>query len=147
MSAKVFVGNLSYHTTAAQLERFLSEGGEIRSVSIPVDRETGRPRGFAFVEFASEVQAEMATRVFDGRTLGGRPLTVRLAEERERRRGERPRRRARPEPDEDDDSDDLDGDGREGRGDRESDSGDRWERRTHRERREWRQMRRTKRSL
>ena len=135
MSAKVFVGNLSYRTSEAQLGRFFSEVGEIRSVTMPVDRESGRPRGFAFVEFASDEQAEMAVTVYDGRTLGGRPLSVRMAEDREARHRGRPRYRPLVVPD--DDEDEV--------FERESET--QQARAARRGRREWREMRRTKRAL
>jgi RNA recognition motif-containing protein len=82
MSAKVFVGNLSYQTTKADLTAFLSEAGTVVDAHLPVDRETQRPRGFAFVEFASEAEAARAIQLFDGRELGGRRLKVNPAEAR-----------------------------------------------------------------
>ena len=83
--AKVFVGNLSYDTTSQQLSDFLSEAGEIVDVFLPNDRETGRPRGFAFVEFSSEEEAEVAIQRFDGSELGGRNLRINAADSRPRR--------------------------------------------------------------
>jgi RNA recognition motif-containing protein len=88
MSAKLFVGNLNPKTTGDQLTRFFSSAGLIVSVRMPLDRQTGRPRGFAFVEFASLEQAEQALRVFDGRELGGSRLRISLARpEADDRRG------------------------------------------------------------
>jgi nucleolin len=85
ISAKVFVGNLSFKTTRDELNDLLSEAGEVVSIHLPVERETGKPRGFAFVEFATAEAAERAIRLFDGREVGGRRLRVNAAEERPRR--------------------------------------------------------------
>ena len=85
ISAKIFVGNLSFKTTRDELYEILSEAGEVINVHLPVERETGRLRGFAFVEFASAEAAETAIRLFDGREVGGRKLRVNAAEDRPRR--------------------------------------------------------------
>jgi RNA recognition motif-containing protein len=61
-------------------------------VSLPTDRETGRPRGFAFVEFTSEAEASEAIRLFNSRELGGRKLTINMADDRRRAEGPRPPR-------------------------------------------------------
>lgn len=99
MSSRVFVGNLGFGVTREQLTRTLSEAGEVVSVSIPVDRETQRPRGFAFVEFSQPEEAKRAIEQFDGHTLEGRPL--RLSEAIERgSRGDRPAGRSRSRSDE-----------------------------------------------
>ncbi len=82
ISAKLFVGNVSFETTKDELERLFSEMGEISEVFVPTDRETGRPRGFAFVEFAEASAAEAATQRFDGYELNGRALRVNEAQER-----------------------------------------------------------------
>jgi RNA recognition motif-containing protein len=82
MSAKVFVGNLSYETTKAELTGFLSAAGTIVDVHLPTDRETQRPRGFAFVQFSTEAEATQAIQLFDARELGGRRLKVNAAEAR-----------------------------------------------------------------
>jgi RNA recognition motif-containing protein len=79
------VGNLPYNTTQAQLQSFLGSAGDVVNVAIPIDRATGRPRGFAFVEFASEEQATQAISKFDGQDFEGRPLRVNMAEDRPRR--------------------------------------------------------------
>jgi RNA recognition motif-containing protein len=79
------VGNLPYNTTEQQLETYLAPAGDVVSVALPIDRATGRPRGFAFVEFASEDQAQAAISQFDGRDFEGRPLRVNMAEDRPRR--------------------------------------------------------------
>jgi RNA recognition motif-containing protein len=82
MSSKVFVGNLSFATTEQQLRELFAEAGEITSVAIPTDRMTGRPRGFAFVEFTSDEQAGAAIQRFEGQELDGRKLRVNAAEAR-----------------------------------------------------------------
>jgi hypothetical protein len=84
--AKVFVGNLSFRTTKEELNQILSAAGTVVDVYMPTDRVTGKPRGFAFVEFASEGEAAEAIRQFNGREVGGRALKLNLAEERPQRR-------------------------------------------------------------
>jgi len=79
------VGNLPYNTTEHQLQSVLGAAGDIVNVAIPIDRATGRPRGFAFVEFANEQQAQQAISKFDGQDFEGRPLRVNMAEDRPRR--------------------------------------------------------------
>ncbi|HEV8241558.1 MAG TPA: RNA-binding protein [Thermoanaerobaculia bacterium] len=83
MSAKVFVGNLEFSTTKEQLEELFAQAGSIVDVFLPSDRATGRPRGFAFVEFSSDTEAEDAIKRFDGYELGGRSLRVNAAEARQ----------------------------------------------------------------
>ena len=85
ISRKVFVGNLSFDTTRVELEQHFSKAGEITDVVIPNDRNTGRPRGFAFVEFSSEQEAAEAASQFDGADLGGRSLRVNIADDRPQR--------------------------------------------------------------
>lgn len=85
MSCKVFVGNLNYETTQDQLTDLLADVGEIKDVYLPSDRVTGRPRGFAFVEFATEEEAQEAIEKFNDYELGGRKLRVNEAEDRPRR--------------------------------------------------------------
>lgn len=85
MSSKVFVGNLDFKATRDQIESLFSEAGQIQDVFIPIERETGRPRGFAFVEFDTGEAAEKAIELFDGHELGGRALRVNAAEDRPRR--------------------------------------------------------------
>jgi RNA recognition motif-containing protein len=84
MSAKVFVGNLDFNTTRSEVQNLFAEIGEIRDVFLPMDRESGRPRGFAFVEFASDEDAAKAIERFNGHELGGRALRVNAAEDRPR---------------------------------------------------------------
>lgn len=84
MSSKVFVGNLDFNTTRAELQSLFSEVGEIRDIFLPTDRDSGRPRGFAFVEFATAEDAEKAIARFNGYELSGRALRVNAAEDRPR---------------------------------------------------------------
>ncbi|HUP45659.1 MAG TPA: RNA-binding protein [Thermoanaerobaculia bacterium] len=87
MSSKVFVGNLDFNTTKTEVQTLFAEAGEVRDVYLPTDRESGRPRGFAFVEFASEEQAAAAIQKFNGYQLSGRTLRVNAAEDRPRGAG------------------------------------------------------------
>src|ERR687883_1415434 len=87
MSAKVFVGNLDFNTTKAEVQTLFSQIGEIRDVFLPMDRESGRPRGFAFVEFTSDEDAAKAIEKFNGYELSGRALRVNAAEDRPRGAG------------------------------------------------------------
>jgi cold-inducible RNA-binding protein len=80
--SKIFVGNLDFATTSAELEALFAQAGEVSSVSVPTDRLTGRPRGFAFVEFANATDATAAIGRFDGHELGGRKLRVNEAADR-----------------------------------------------------------------
>ncbi|MBI4600935.1 MAG: RNA-binding protein [Planctomycetes bacterium] len=80
MAQKVYVGNIPFTCTEDDLRGLFSRYGEVRSVNVIADRETGRPRGFAFVEMES---ADEAIRNLDGTEFGGRSLKVNLARERE----------------------------------------------------------------
>lgn len=80
------MGNLSFQTTKDELTRLLTEAGSIVDAYLPSDRETGRPRGFAFVTFGTEAEAAEAIRRFNGRDVGGRKLVVNPAEARPPRR-------------------------------------------------------------
>jgi len=83
MGKRLYVGNIPYQTTEAQLRALFEEGGgQVQEVKIVIDRETGRPRGFAFVEMSTDEQAEAAVGTLNGKSFGGRPLTVSEARER-----------------------------------------------------------------
>ena len=82
IASKIFVGNLSYETSQAELEALFAQVGEVTEVFMPVDRATGRPRGFAFVEFGDHSAISEAISKFDGTELQGRPLKVNEARER-----------------------------------------------------------------
>jgi cold-inducible RNA-binding protein len=84
MGSKIFVGNLDFKTTRDEVQSLFAQAGEIRDVFLPMDRDTGRPRGFAFVEYTAEEDAAKAIEKFNGHELSGRPLRVNAAEERPR---------------------------------------------------------------
>jgi RNA recognition motif-containing protein len=96
ISTKVFVGNLNFSTTKEELTALLGEAGRVVNVHLPTDRETGRPRGFAFVEFAQASEASDAITRFHNREVGGRRLNVNAADDRPRRTGDRPAFRPSP---------------------------------------------------
>ena len=85
MAVRLFVGNLAYSTTEADLRSYFGAIAPPSQVVLPVDRETGRPRGFAFVEFADRAHAEQAIQRFNGQVFNGRPLAVSEARAREDR--------------------------------------------------------------
>ncbi len=87
MVKKLYVGNLSYSTTEAQVRELFSQAGEITDVALITDRETGRPKGFGFVEMATEEGAQEAIKRFNGYLLQERALTVNEARPREERSG------------------------------------------------------------
>ena len=91
MAVRLFVGNLSYSTSEADLRTFFGTVAPPTQVVLPVDRETGRPRGFAFVEFADRTHAEQAIQRFNGQMLNGRPIAVSEARAREDRGPSGPR--------------------------------------------------------
>ena len=91
MGKKIFVGNLSFDTTTADLESLFSEVGQCESASVITDRATGRSRGFGFVEMNSAAEAEKAIATLNGRELQGRTLNVNEARERSSGGGDRPR--------------------------------------------------------
>src|SRR5215475_4830913 len=83
MSVRLFVGNLPYDATEEQIRAHFSPAGNLASVIIPVDRETGRKRGFAFVEFSDGAQAQEAIRLFNNQPFRGRSLAVNEARAKE----------------------------------------------------------------
>ncbi len=85
MSVRLFIGNLPYAANEAELREHLSSVGAPTQVVLPVDRETGRPRGFAFVDYADREVAEEAIRRFNQQPFKGRPLAVSEARPREER--------------------------------------------------------------
>jgi len=84
---KIYVGNLSFSTSDSALRSAFEEHGEVLSASIVMDRETGRPRGFGFVEMANDDEAQAAINAMNGKNLDGRDLTVNEAKPREDRGG------------------------------------------------------------
>jgi cold-inducible RNA-binding protein len=85
VSVRLFIGNLPYAASEAELREHLSSVGEPAQIVLPVDRETGRPRGFAFVDYADRGVAEEAIRRFNQQPFKGRPLAVSEARPREER--------------------------------------------------------------
>src|SRR5262245_158678 len=83
MSVRLFVGNLPYDATEDEIRQHFSVVGDLSYVSIPLDRETGKKRGFAFVEFANEQKAQEAIRQFNNQPFKGRPLAVNEARAKE----------------------------------------------------------------
>ncbi|HSJ83110.1 MAG TPA: RNA-binding protein [Acidimicrobiia bacterium] len=84
MSTNIYVGNLSFDTDSASLEELFAQHGPVSKAQVITDRETGRSRGFGFVEMGSADAAERAISALNGKDLGGRQLTVNLAKERSR---------------------------------------------------------------
>ena len=84
LSKKLYVGNLPFTSTEEDLRGAFGRHGSVDSVSVITDRETGRPRGFAFVEMSEESAAQDAIRALDGSDLGGRTIKVNEAQDRQR---------------------------------------------------------------
>lgn len=87
MSTKLYVGNLAFQTTSQELQQLFGQAGTVQSASVVEDRDTGRSRGFAFVEMSSEEEANSAIQQFNGKEVGGRALKVNEAKPRENRGG------------------------------------------------------------
>ncbi len=88
MGKRLYVGNLSFQTTEGTLQTlFAQDGRQVASVSIMMDRDTGRSRGFAFVEMNTDQDAQAAIKAVDGKQVDGRALRVNEAEERKPRTG------------------------------------------------------------
>lgn len=86
MNNKIFVGNLSFKLTENDLQELFSQSGEVVSVVIPTDGETGRKRGFAFVEMSSAAEAEAAIQFLNGQEVQGRTIAVSLSRPKENSR-------------------------------------------------------------
>jgi len=87
MSTKLYVGNLSFETTSNELQTLFAQAGKVENVSLIEDRETGRSRGFGFVEMQTKEEGAAAIQQFNGTELGGRALKVNEAKQRENRAG------------------------------------------------------------
>ena len=87
MSMKLYVGNLSFQTSSDDLQQLFAQAGNVESASVVEDRDTGRSRGFGFVEMSSQEEGEAAIQQFNGKEFGGRNLTVNEARPREERGG------------------------------------------------------------
>src|SRR6185503_5815014 len=87
MSTKLYVGNLAFQTTSQDLQDLFAQAGTVQSASVVEDRETGRSRGFAFVEMSTNAEAAAAIDQFNGKEIDGRALKVNEAKPRENRGG------------------------------------------------------------
>ncbi len=87
MGKKLYVGNLSYKVTSESLEELFSQFGEVRSAQVVQDRDTGRSKGFGFVEMTNDNAAHEAIQALNEKEHDGRPLTVNEARPREERSG------------------------------------------------------------
>lgn len=87
MSKRLYVGNLSYEVTGTELQKMFEPHGKVDSAQVVADRETGRSKGFGFVEMGSAAEAEAATQALNGKESNGRALTVNEAKPREERGG------------------------------------------------------------
>ena len=87
MSAKLYVGNLSFSTSNEDLHELFSKIGTVESANVVEDRDTGRSRGFGFVEMSSKEEADNAIEQYNGKEIEGRSLTVNEAKPRENRTG------------------------------------------------------------
>ncbi len=85
MAMKLYVGNLSFQTSSEELKELFAQAGSVESATVVEDRDTGRSRGFGFVEMASKEEGEKAIQQFNGTDLNGRNLTVNEARPREDR--------------------------------------------------------------
>ena len=87
MTMKLYVGNLAFETSSQELQTLFAQAGTVESVSLIEDRETGRSRGFGFVEMSTKEEGAAAIQQFNGKNLGGRALNVNEAKPREDRGG------------------------------------------------------------
>ena len=85
MNTKMYVGNLAFEATEAEVRALFSEHGPVNEVALVMDRDTNRPRGFAFVTMGTKEAMEKAIQSLDGKSWNGRPLTVNEARPREER--------------------------------------------------------------
>ncbi|MGH8911411.1 MAG: RNA recognition motif domain-containing protein [Acidimicrobiia bacterium] len=84
MSSNLYVGNLTFNTTSADLQTLFAEYGEVTKAQVITDRDSGRSRGFGFVEMATDEAGQAAISALNGHNLDGRDLTVNMAKERSR---------------------------------------------------------------
>jgi cold-inducible RNA-binding protein len=87
MGSKLYVGNLSYDTTSSDLEQLCAAHGSVKSAEVIADRDTGRSKGFGFVQMGSDQEAQTAIAALNGKDCDGRALTVNEAKPRENRSG------------------------------------------------------------
>lgn len=84
---EIYVGNLAYSTSESDIRNFLADFGSIANVKLITDRDTGQSKGFAFVEFATQAEAEKAAKEANGKTLDGRAIKVNMSKPKERTGG------------------------------------------------------------
>ena len=89
MTMKLYVGNLSFNTSSSDLQDLFAQAGTVETANVVEDRDTGRSRGFGFVEMSSKEEGESAISQFNGKEIDGRSLTVNEAKPREDRGGSR----------------------------------------------------------
>jgi RNA recognition motif-containing protein len=87
MGKRLYVGNLGYAVSSPDLETLFGQFGAVQSAEVVMDRDTGRSKGFGFVELGTDAEAQAAIRALDGKEFSGRPLTVNEARPKEERRG------------------------------------------------------------
>ena len=87
MSTKLYVGNLAFQTTSQELQNLFTQAGTVESANVVEDRDTGRSRGFAFIEMSTKEEAKSAIEQFNGKEVGGRAMKVNEAKPRENRSG------------------------------------------------------------
>jgi RNA recognition motif-containing protein len=87
MGKKLYVGNLTYEVTDSQLEQMFAAHGTVQSAQVIMDRDTGRSKGFGFVEMGNDQEAQAAIQALNGKQIDGRSLTVNEAKPRENRGG------------------------------------------------------------
>jgi len=87
MSTKLYVGNLSFNTSNEDLQELFGQAGTVETVNVVEDRDTGRSRGFGFIEMSSKEEAQAAIEQLNGKEIDGRSLTVNEARPREERSG------------------------------------------------------------
>jgi len=84
MSTNIYVGNLTFNTSSGDLESLFGDHGSVQKAQVITDRDTGRSRGFGFVEMSSDDEANAAIEALNGKDVDGRQLTVNMAKERSR---------------------------------------------------------------
>ena len=87
METRLYVGNLAYSTSEAELRTLFAQAGTVTDVALIKDRDTGQSKGFGFVTMSSQAETQKAISMFNGNELNGRPLTVNIAKPREERSG------------------------------------------------------------
>ncbi|HRF50233.1 MAG TPA: RNA-binding protein [Anaerolineales bacterium] len=89
METKLYVGNLAYSTAEADLRSLFAQAGTVTDVALIKDRNSGQSKGFGFVTMSNQAETQQAIRLFNGKEVDGRPLTVNLAKPREENGGQR----------------------------------------------------------